>query len=94
MPGEAGDMHFVHYGGGERPLQWNVTLPIVFGGVDHDALHGGCSVLSPLACEVTAIGVGHDDGAPIGVHENLVWIETQAVRRIKRATGTIGIDLP
>ena len=94
VPREPGDVHLVDHGRGKGPAQRRITLPIVFGGVDHDALHGGGSVLSPLACEVTAIGVRYDDGAPIGVYENLVWIETQAVRRIKRAAGTIGIHLP
>jgi hypothetical protein len=26
VPGEAGDVHFVNHAGGERSLQWNVTL--------------------------------------------------------------------
>jgi hypothetical protein len=48
---------------------------------------------SPLACEVAGIGVGHDDGAPVRIYENLVRIETEALRVIKRTTGAIGIDL-
>jgi hypothetical protein len=49
VPGEAGDVHFVNHGSGERPLQWNVALPIKFGGVDHDAFHAQREAAAGLA---------------------------------------------
>ena len=39
MPREAGDVHLVDHGRGKGPAQRRVALPIVRGGVDHDALH-------------------------------------------------------
>ena len=79
--------------GRETPPQRRVALPIVSAGVDHDAFHRVRVALPVLPRLLPGIPFRNDDGAPIGIEQNLARIETQTLTGIERTEGAIRVDL-
>src|SRR5271166_6315031 len=90
---ETRNMHLVDHGLGEGPAQRCVALPIVDIGIDHHALYGVRVGFAVSARGVARVSIGHDDGASIGIKEDLGGIETQTALGIERTVGAIRINL-
>ena len=84
MPREARDVHLVDHRGGERPAERRVALPVVEVGIHHHAPHGDRRVVARTARRRAVVPVRDDDGAPVGVEEDLRGIEAEPVRRVER----------
>ena len=94
MPREAGDVHLVDHGRRKGPPQRRVALPIVSRSGSTTTLFMAIASFSPvLARALAGIRVGHDDGAPIGIEQNLARIEAQTLPGIERTEGAICVDL-
>ena len=65
--GKTAHMHLVNDGAGPRPLQGNVTLPVIRVWVRDHALHGRGGVVAFATGCLTAIVFRHHDGAAIWV---------------------------
>ena len=94
MAGEAAHVHLVNDGPGGRPVQGRVAFPIVGAGIDDDAFHGRRRVIALDARRFTAIVLGNNHAAAIGIQENLVGIKPHSARRIERPLDAIAIELP
>ena len=70
-----------------------IAFPVVFRRIDYNALHRSCSVVPWLACGLSAVVVGDNHAASIGIEKNLVGIETQTIVGIEWTVDPISIEL-
>jgi hypothetical protein len=93
MPRETSDVHLVDHGGGERPTERGVALPVIGLGIDDDAAHGDLRVVARAARRQTVVLVRHDNGAPVGIEQHLGRIEAKPSRRVDGAGCAVRVDL-
>ena len=93
MPREAGDVHLVDHRRGEGLAQLGVALPVVGVGIHDHAPHGEPRVVAGPARRDAGVPVGHDDGASIGIEEDLRGIEAKPPRRIEGADRAVRVRL-
>ena len=93
MPREAGHVHLVDHRGGEGPAERRVALPVVGVGIHDHASHGDLRVVARAARREAVVPVRHDDGAPVGIEEDLRGIEAKPTRRVEGADRAVRVDL-
>ena len=93
MSREAADVKLVDHRFGERPVQGDVSLPVILAGIGHHALHCHRRVVAWLACGRAVVLVGNRDGETIGVDEQLLGIESKRPFRRERSMRAIAIEL-
>jgi hypothetical protein len=93
MASEAAHMHLVHNGLHGWPPERSVALPVVGGRIDHHALHRGRAVVPGRAGGAAIVAGRHGHAPAIGVEEDLLGIEAQAICGIPRPLDPIAVDL-
>lgn len=75
MLGKAANVQLVDDRLTERPLELNITLPVVVGQVGRDALHRRSGVVAPSGRFRSVVAGADGDRSPVGIEQRLVAIE-------------------
>ena len=93
VPGEPAHVHFVEDGLGEGTPDRGVTLPVIAGGIDHDAPERGRDVVARPSCCLARSRRRASDALAIRIEQHLARVETQTPFRIERPRDAVGIEL-
>src|SRR5262245_20212667 len=94
MAGESAQMRLIDDGSGGGVSDRAVPLPVVRGGIKHDAFHRGWRVVAFPARRLATVILRNENPPAVRVEENLRGIKTHPVRGIIRSLNAIAVDLP
>ena len=94
MTREAAHVKLVEDGLGKGPIERLIALPVVTGGIGHDALHRHRGVVARPARGQAIVRIGNRYCEPVRIEEDLFGIEPKTTFRCERPMRAVRIDLP